>query len=280
MGMASSPQSVVRPVVASGEKAVQSDSFEALARAGFLARGVVYAIIGVLAIKLVFGAGGKTTDQRGALKTVADQPFGKVLLILLAIGLAGYALWRLVHAALGHGPERNDSGLDRVTAFCSGVVYAGLCALAVVILLGSGGGSSSTSPAKATGGVLGWSGGTWLVGLAGLVMIGVGAYQGYRGVTHDFLRDSKSEEMGPATRTSVKWIGTFGLLARMVVFVLVGVFLIKAAVEYDPSEAVGIDGALAKLANSPQGPLLLGVVAAGLIAFAIYSFSDARYRRI
>ena len=118
------------------------------------------------------------------------------------------------------------------------------------------------------------------MGLAGLVMIGVGAYQGYRGVTHDFLRDSKSEEMGPATRTSVKWIGTFGLLARMVVFVLVGVFLIKAAVEYDPSQAVGIDGALAKLANSPQGPVLLGVVAAGLIAFAIYSFSDARYRRI
>ena len=91
------------------------------------------------------------------------------------------------------------------------------------------------------------------MGLAGLVMIGVGAYQGYRGVTHDFLRDSKSEEMGPATRTSVKWIGTFGLLARMVVFGLVGVFLIKAAVEYDPSEAVGIDGALAKLANSSAG---------------------------
>lgn len=280
MPMASSPQGVVQPVAATGEKVARSDTFEALARAGFLARGVVYAIIGVLAIKLVFGAGGKTTDQRGALKTVADQPFGKVLLILLAIGLAGYALWRFVHAALGHGPERNDSGLDRVTALCSGIVYAGLCALAVVILLGSGGGGSSTSPDKATAGVLGWSGGTWLVGLAGLVMIGVGAYQGYRAVTHDFLRDSKSEEMAPATRTSIKWIGTFGLLARMVVFVLIGVFLIEAAVQYDPSEAVGIDGALAKLANSPQGPLLLGVVAAGLIAFATYSFSDARYRRI
>ena len=111
-------------------------------------------------------------------------------------------------------------------------------------------------------------------------MVGVGAYQGYRAVTHDFLRDSKSEEMGPATRASVKWLGTFGLLARMVVFGLVGVFLIKAAVEYDPSQAIGIDGALAKLADSSQGPFLLGVVAAGLIAFAVYSFSDARYRRI
>ena len=278
--MASSPQAVVQRGEETGEKVARSDTFEVLARAGFIGRGVVYAIIGVLAIKLAFGVGGKTTDQQGALKTVAAQPFGKVLLILLAIALGGYALWRFVHAALGHGPERSDSGLDRVTALCSGIVYAGLCALAVEILLGSGGGGSSTSPDKATGGVLGWNGGTWLVGLAGLVMIGVGAYQGYRGVTHDFLRDSKSEEMGPATRTAVKWLGTFGLLARMVVFGLVGVFLIKAAVEYDPSQAVGIDGALAKLADSSQGPFLLGVVAAGLIAFAIYSFSDARYRRI
>ena len=154
--MASSPRASSSPAQTTGEKAARSDTFEVLARAGFVARGFIYAIIGMLAIKLVFGAGGKTTDQKGALKTVADQPFGKVLLILLAIGLAGYALWRLIHAALGHGPERSDSGFDRITALCSGIVYAGLCALAVVILLGSGGGSGSTSPDKATGGVLGW----------------------------------------------------------------------------------------------------------------------------
>ena len=111
-------------------------------------------------------------------------------------------------------------------------------------------------------------------------MISVGLYQGYRGVTQDFLEDSKTEEMGPATRRWISRIATFGYLARMVVFGLVGVFLIKAAIDFQPKKAVGIDGALAKLSNSPQGPLLLGVVAAGLIAFAIYSISDARYRRI
>jgi fumarate reductase subunit D len=277
--MTSSPDTVLRSGAHAGEAVARSDAFEGLARAGFVARGLIYGIIGILAIKLALGVGGKATDQQGALRTVAHQPFGKVLLLLVAVGLAGYALWRFVHAALGHGPEREDSGFDRVAALCSGIVYAGFCALAVEILLGSSGGNSA-NPDKTTAGVLGWSGGTWLVGIAGGVMIGVAAYQGYRGITHDFLRDSKSEQMGPATRRWITWIGTFGHLARMVVFGLVGVFLIKAAVDFEPSKAVGIDGALAKLSNSTQGPLLLGVVAAGLIAFAIYSFSDARYRRI
>ena len=146
--MASSPQAVVQRGAETGEKVARSDTFEVLARAGFIARGVVYAIIGVLAIKLAFGVGGKTTDQQGALKTVADQPFGEVLLILLAIALAGYALWRFVHAALGHGPERNDSAIDRVTALCSGIVYAGLCALAVEILLGWAAAAAPRAPTR------------------------------------------------------------------------------------------------------------------------------------
>ena len=256
--------------------------FEWLARVGFIARGVVYGIIGMLALKLAFGAGGKTTDQKGALQTVAQQPFGKVLLILVAIGLAGYALWRFVRAALGHGVEASDdSGFDRVAALASGVVYAGLCAIAISILVGSSqSNSGSGSSQKAAGGVLGWPGGQWLVGLAGGVLIGVAAYQGYRAVTKDFLKDSKTEEMSPGVREFVEWIGVVGHGARMVVFGLVGVFLIKAAVEYNPSAAVGLDGALQKLANQPYGSVLLGVVAAGLVAFALYSLSDARYRRI
>ena len=274
-GVTSAPDTIQR----GGESLARSDTFEGLARAGFVARGLIYGIIGVLAIKLALGVGGKATDQQGAMQTVAHQPFGKALLVLLAIGLGGYALWRLTHAALGHGPEARDSTMDRVAAAGSGLVYAGLCFLAVeILLLGSGG--NSGSPDKTTAGVLGWPGGPWLIGIAGAVMIGVAAYQGYRGVSHDFLEDSKSEEMAPIVRRWIMWIGTFGHLARMVVFALVGVFLIKAAVDYRPSKAVGIDGALAKLSNSSHGPILLGVVAAGLIAFAIYSLSDARYRRI
>jgi hypothetical protein len=251
-----------------------------LARAGFVARGLIYGIIGVLAIKLAVGVGGTTTNQQGAMKTIAHQPFGQVLLILVAIGLAGYSLWRLVHALLGHGPEDSDSGFERVAAFGSGIVYAGLCAIAVEILVGSGSSSGSGSTHKETAGVLGWPGGTWLVAVAGVVLIGVGLFQGYRGLTRAFLKDSKTEQMSAKVRTWIEWIGCFGHLARMTVFGLVGVFLIKAAIDYSPNQAVGLDGALAKIAHASYGPVLLGIVAAGLIAFAVYSLSDARYRRI
>jgi hypothetical protein len=262
-----------------GRKIARSRGFEWLARSGFIARGLIYGIIGLLAIKVALGAGGTTTNQQGALKTIAHQPFGKVLLILVAIGLAGYALWRLLHALLGRGPESSDSGFDRVAALGSGIVYAALCAIAVEILIGSGSGGSGNA-SKTTAGVFGWPGGTWLVGLAGAVLIGIGLYQGYRGLSKDFLKDSKTEQMSARTRRSIKWIGSFGHLARMVVFGLVGVFLIKAAVDYDPEKAVSLDGALAKLAHASYGPLLLGIVAAGLIAFGVYSLSDARYRRL
>jgi hypothetical protein len=235
-------------------------------------------VIGLLAVKLALGDGGKTTNQSGALRTIAQQPFGKVLLILVAIGLAGYSLWRLFRAFLGHGPEDTDSGLDRVSAFASGIAYALIFILALEILLGSG--ASSGSPKKPTAGVLGWPAGTWLVGIAGLVLCGVGLYQGYRGISKDFLKDSKTEQMSPGVRKWITGIGMFGHLARMVVFGLIGVFLIRAAVEYDPNKAVGLDGALAKLANHSYGSYLLGIVATGLIAFALYSLSDARYRRI
>jgi uncharacterized membrane protein YidH (DUF202 family) len=261
------------------EKVAQSRGFEWWARAGFVARGLIYAIIGILAIKLALGAGGKTTNQQGALRTIAHQPFGKALLILVAIGLAGYALWRLIHALLGHGPEDSDTNVDRVAALGSGIVYAGLCAIAVEILLGSGGNSSGNAQ-KTTAGVFGWPAGTWLVGIAGAVLFGVGLYQGYRGLSKDFLKDSKTEQMRARVRNWVEWIGTFGHLARMVVFGLVGVFLIKAAIDYNPNKAVGLDGALAKIAHASYGPFLLGIVATGLIAFGLYSLSDARYRRI
>ena len=250
-----------------------------LARAGFVSRGVVYGVIGVLAFGLAVGMGGKTTDQSGALRTIANQPLGEVLLVLVAIGLAGYSLWRLLHALLGHGPERSDSGFDRIAALGSGIAYAAICAVAVGILLGSGSGSSSHT-SKTTAGVLGWPGGTWLVGLAGALFIGIALYQGYRGVTQDFLKDAKTEKMSEATRKWYKLVATVGHLARTVVFGLVGVFMIKAAVDFNPNKAVGLDGALAKLAHQSYGSVLLGFVAAGLIAFALYSLADARYRKV
>jgi hypothetical protein len=265
---------------AAGDSFVQSHAFEWLSRAGFVARALIYAIIGILAFKLAVGHGGKLTNQQGALHTVAQQPFGKLLLTLVAIGLGGYSLWRLVRAAIGHGPEGSDTGFERLAAFASGTAYGAMCAVAIEILLGSGSGGSAGSPKNAAAGVFGWPAGTWIVGIAGGVMIGVALYQGYRGITKKFLEDSKVEQMGPRMK---EWIGRLGLIghvARMVVFGLVGIFLIKAAVDYNARAAVGLDGALAKIVHRSYGPFALGVVAVGLIAFALYSLSDARYRKI
>jgi hypothetical protein len=262
------------------ERVVASRPFEWFARSGFLARGAVYGIIGLLALKLAVGAGGKTTNQQGAMRTIADQPFGRTLLALLAVGLAAYALWRLTRAALGRGPEGVDRGIDRVGALGSGLVYAALCVAAIEILLGARGGQSSGNAKQTTAGVFDWPAGRWLVLLAGVGLIGVGLYQGYRALTQDFLKDSKTEEMRPEVRRWIARIGTVGHFARMVVFGLIGIFVAKAALEFRAKEAVGLDGALAKLQHQSYGHFLLGVVAAGLIAFAVYSFSDSRYRRI
>jgi hypothetical protein len=264
-----------------GRNSTRSTAFEVLTRTGFVARGVIYAIIGVLAIQVAMHSGSKPTNQRGAMETIQKQPFGHWLLVAVAVGLGGYALWRFVQAIWGHGPEGggDSSAFGRVVAAASGCAYAGMCALAVSILLGASS-RSSGNPHKSAAGVLGWPGGQWLVGAAGAVFIGVALYQGYKGVSKKFLDDDKIEEMGPAARRWITRIGVVGHLARMVAFGLIGVFGLKAAIDYAPAKAVGLDGALSRLAHQTYGPFLLAVVAAGLAAFGLYSIADARYRRI
>jgi len=269
----------VRGAQAQGEAVSRTRQFEWFARSGLVARGLIYGIIGVLALKLALGdGGGSTTSQQGALKEIAQQPFGKWLLIATAIGLAGYATWRLVRAAIGHGTETEDSTFDRIGGVVSGIGYALLCVTAVDIVIGSG--SSSGGASQATGGVLGWTGGVWIVGIAGAIIIGEGLDQGYKGLAEKFLDKSKTDEMSPRVKRALTGLGIFGHLARMVVFVLIGYFLFKAAIDYDPDAAITLDGALGKLAQASYGPILLGIVAAGLIGFGLYSLADARYRKI
>jgi hypothetical protein len=273
------PAAPAREARGKAEDVAHARQFEWLARAGLVSRGVIYAVIGVLAIKLALGHGGKTTNQKGALETIVQQPFGKTLLVLTAIGLAGYAIWRLVRAAIGHGPESTDDTKERLAGLVSGIAYGALFVTALSILLGSGGGGSG-SPDKATGGVLDWPAGQVLVAIAGAVMIGVGLDQGFKGLKRKFLEKSKTGQMSEAVEWAFTALGVFGHAARMVVFALIGYFLIRAAVDYDPDKAVGLDGALAALSRSSYGPTLLGIVAAGLIGFAAYSIADARYRKV
>lgn len=265
---------------AAGDSFVNTPLFEGLSRAGFVARALIYGIIGVLALDLAVGRGGKITNQQGALRSIEQHSFGHVLLAALALGLGGYALWRLFRAAIGHGPQGADRGLERVGALGSGLVYAALCVFAVQILTGPSGSGSSGSAKKTTNDVFGWPAGRWLVGVAGLVMLGVAVYQFIRGARQKFLDDANTQEMTAAVRKWFTALGTVGHIARAVVFALVGVFLVKAAYDYKANEAIGLDGALAKLYNGAYGAWLLGLVAAGLVVFAAFSLVDARYRRI
>ena len=262
-------------------RAVRREWLEPAARAGLAAKAVLYGIIGVLALAVAFGGDGQTTDQSGALATLADEPFGGLLIGLLAAGLLGYGLWRLVQAIFDTGGEGDDATgvVTRLGYFATAVVHLALFAFAVRLLAGSGGGSGSggsgsAQEQQATAGVLGWPGGRAIVIVAALLIIGVGAYNAYRGITRDFMDELS---VSGRVRRLVERLGIVGHVARGAVFALVGVFLMKAAIEFDPNEAEGLDGALARLAEQPYGQVLLGITAAGLLAYAAYCAADARY---
>jgi hypothetical protein len=242
--------------------------------------GTLYLIIGVLAIELALGAGGKAADRTGALHEIADESWGAILLVVLAVGFGGFALWRVTVAVLGEKLETSDDfgWGKRLWYGARGAFYAVLCYATVAILIGSN--SSSGNERTQTETVLGWPAGRWLVGAVGVVMLGWGIGSAYRGISEKFKDDLHTEQM---TARSERWAtraGVTGHLARGVVYALIGVFLIRAAVEYDPKEAVGVDGALQKLAAQTFGPLLLGVVAAGLISYGLFYFVRAGYREV
>lgn len=251
--------------------------FRAMARAGMAARGIIFLIIGLLAIAVATDSGGTTTDQRGALAIVADRPFGNALLVALAVGLACYSLWRIAQG-LFDTDDKGDDGKGwavRASKVGSGIAYGILFFSALGILMGGGG--SGSGPRQTTGGVLGWPGGQALVIGAAVVIAGVAVWNVYRALSSSFM---KRLHPPPRMTTAVESVGRVGMCARGVVFGLIAWFLAKAALEYDPKEAVGLDGALARLAAQPYGAALLGIVAAGLVAFALYCFAEARYREV
>jgi hypothetical protein len=264
-----------------GERAAKSRWVEWLGRFGLLAQGASFVLVGVLAIELAAGLGGKATSREGAIKTLADETGGTVILLALALGFAGYAIWRFAQALFDREDEGGDpKGLaKRAGQAGKGAIYVGLAAATVSILVGGGSqsGSGDSKEKEATAGVLGWPAGRWLVAAAGLVIAAVAVVQVYRAVSRKFMDDIDMSETGPTERRWIERFGVVGLLARAVVFGLIAWFLMKAAVQYDPHEAVGLGGALARLAN---GQWLLGATAAGVIAFGLFCAAQARYRQV
>ncbi len=255
---------------------------ESLARLGFAAKGMVYGIVGFLAAQAAAGGGGKTTDTQGALQTIAVQPFGQFLLALVAFGLAGYGLWRWVEAIFD--PENHGSNpqgiLKRIGYGINGLLYAGLAVTAVQIILGSIGDGGDRSVQDWTATLLSWPLGRWLVGIGGLAIAGMGGYQFYRAYSAKFRRKLKLQQMHYWEQKWAIRLGRFGFATRGVTFLIIGGFLILAAVQFDPQEARGLAGSLATLQQQPYGPWLLGIVAFGLIAYGIYMVFEARYRQI
>ena len=251
-----------------------------LARAGLVAKGVSYGIVGLLAVALAAGQGGTATSREGALHALAQESFGEIVLILLVIGFVAYVLWRLVQAFAMPTDDGKD-WLKRAGFVGRAAIYSGLAFSTLSILLGDGGGSSQTGKAhKTTAMVLSWPAGTWLVGLGGAILIGVGLWNAYRGLARKFEDKWNTGHMGAAAKRWGGRAGVVGHLARAVVFTLIGVFVIRAALQYDPKEAIGLDGALQKLASADYGPYLLGLTAAGLIAYGLYCLADARFRDV
>ncbi|HEX3621999.1 MAG TPA: DUF1206 domain-containing protein [Acidimicrobiales bacterium] len=265
------------------ERAADSTWLERLARAGLVSRGLLYIVVALLALQVARGHGDTRADKQGALHTVVHEPFGKVLVLALAVGFAGYAAWRFVEAAVGPSGEDDarKAALKRIGYAARGGLYAFFSLSAAKLLVSSSGDpGSDNSEADWTRRVLDWPGGRWLVGAVGLVVIGSGLYVGWRGLARKFRKGLKSFEMGPVARRWILGVGMVGMVARMLVTVLIGAFLVVAAADHDPNQAVGIDGALKRLADRSFGPPLLALVALGFLAYGLYSLAEARYRRV
>ena len=252
-----------------------------VARAGYAARGIIYVIVGGLAALAALGQGGGTTDSRGALSTVLSAPFGKFLLAAIALGLLGYAAWRAVQALLD--VDDHGTGLKGV-AIRSGLAVSAITHVALAFFAaslamgwGTGGGSGNGSSQEWTAWLLGQPLGPWLVAAVGLVIAAVGVAHIVKAWRADFLRRF---DMDSREREFISPISRFGLAARGVVFLLIGGFLITAAVQHDPSEARGLSGALQALQQQPFGWFLLAVLAVGLVAFGAYSLIESVYRRV
>jgi hypothetical protein len=253
---------------------------EPLSRLGYAAKGTVYVLVGVLAAQAAAGVGGETTDTHGVLLHVLEAPFGQVLLAVIALGLAGYTLWCFVQAVFDVDQEGSDAhGLvARVGQAANGVVYAGLVIWAVNLLVGSGSGEGGDPTRDRTAWLLAQPLGAWLVGIAGAVVVGVGVFKLWKAWSSDLCERLHLHGLGPEHQTWITRIGRIGYAAHGITLGLIGAFLVKAAVEAEPDTARGLGGALAALAGQPEGPWLLGLVAAGLTAYGLFMFVQARYR--
>lgn len=261
----------------------ESTTMQVAGRAGMVTRGILHLLIALLAVEVVRGRPTEEAGAQGAIATVARQPFGRVLVGLIAIGLLGYALWRGAQAVVGR--DGDDSIWMRVSAAVRSLLYLVLAgAAAKAVLRGNGDKAESSSGGggkqQATATVLGWPGGRFMVAGAGLVVLAVAFHNGYRGFTRQFEDGLETQGMSSTARRAITVLGVVGHAGRLVAYALVGGLLVLGAVRHDPSNGDGLDKALHELAGAPYGIAMLLALAAGLAAFGVYQLIEARYRDV
>ena len=255
-----------------------------LARFGYAARGVVYLLIGYLALQAAFSSARGPEDSSGALQVILRQPFGRVLLGILAVGLAGWVVWRLFQAAAD--PEGEGTGAKgvakRVGYVISALLYGGLAFEAVRMMRGAGGGGQGGEATTDhwTAVVMSQPAGRWLIAAAGAVVIGFGLYELVRAYRASFRRRLDLSSLSATGERRVIAFGRVGIAARAIVFGIIGWFLLRAALEYDPQEARGFENALQTIQQQGYGQWLLAAVGLGLLCYGLFEFAEARYRLI
>jgi Domain of Unknown Function (DUF1206) len=259
-------------------RASNSPAAHVLARAGLTARGIIYILIGWVAVLIALGHGSHEADQQGALQLLAGTPYGTVSLWLLGIGFAAYALWRLSEAAFGVTGDGNGAAA-RLKSLGRAAIYAGFAYLTLKVISGTQG-SQSSQQQDVTAKVMQHPGGRWLVGIAGLIIVLIGLVLVSEGIRRKFMKYLRTSQLSPTTKRVVTWLGVIGTVARGVVFGLVGVLVIDAAVTHSPAKSGGIDKALLTLRDQPFGPALLLAAALGLVVFGVYGLGEARWRRV
>ena len=262
----------------SARRASHSPVAHFLARAGLTARGVIYILVGWVAVLVALGHSSREADQTGALQLLASKPYGLVSLWLLGIGFAAYALWRLSEAAFGVTGERPGAG-PRLKSLGRAIVYAGLSYLTFSVIAGTAR-SQSGRQQDITATAMQHPTGRVLVGVVGLVIVACGIVLVVEGARKKFMKYLQTARMSAKVRRVVKVLGIIGTIARGVVFALVGVLVIDAAVTHKAAESGGIDKALLTLRDQPFGEFLMMLAALGLLVFGVYGLCEARWRKV
>jgi uncharacterized protein DUF1206 len=272
--------SATQHVRSTASRAADSKPLEYLARGGFVCYGVIHLLFAWLALQIAFGKSSGESDQSGALQIVAKQPAGKFLLVLIIIGMTAMAIWQAFVAAIGEsGPQTKRAVAERVVSGCRAILYLYFAWLAFKVVQGASS-SQANSQQQTTTKLMAATGGRWLVGIIGLVVVGIGVGLAVYGLKKKFMEHLKTGEMRPSVRTTVRRLGVAGYTAKGIAYAIAGALLVTAAVTYDPKKARGLDGALRELASYSYGPWLLGLVALGIAAFGVYCFFQARYRKV